>query len=321
MKSFAVAIASALVLSAAQAQSPAYPDRPVSVVVGFAAGGPSDLVARAFAEQAGKTLGKPVIVDNKPGANATIAATAVANAKPDGYTLLAAATNHTMIPALYTGKVKFDALNSFKPICTLAASDTVLVVGPSLPVKSVEEFLARVRAKPGAYTYGTPGVGSSPHLATETFSRLTKTSLTHVPYKGAAPATTDLLGGQVDLSFATVGSVLPYIRAGKLTPLAVASRQRSALLPQVPTFDEAGVKGYYIDTWFGLLAPAETPAPILKQLESVASEFGHSPAARDKLLAAGLEPLTTCGAAFEKQIAREIEDNTRLARDLDLKPE
>jgi tripartite-type tricarboxylate transporter receptor subunit TctC len=169
-----------------------------------------------------------------------------------------------MIPALYTGRIKFDAAKSFVPVCTLAQSATVLVVGPSMPVKSVAEFLERVRAKPGSATYATPGLGSSPHLATETFRKLAGVSFVHVPYKGAAPAVTDLIGGQVDFSFATVGSVLPHIKSGKLTALGVASRERSALLPQVPTFDEAGVKGFVVDTWYALLAPAGTPADALQ---------------------------------------------------------
>lgn len=321
MKHVSLAIVLAVGATAAWGQPAGYPERHVSVVVGFTAGGPTDVVARAFADVAAKSLGKPFIVDNKPGANTTIAATAVANAKPDGLTLLAAATNHTMIPALYTGRVKFDALKSFKPVCTLAASDTVLVVGPSLPVKTVDEFLARVRAKPNGYTFGTPGVGSSPHLATETFTRLTGIVLTHVPYKGAAPAITDLMGGQVDLSFATVGSVLSQIKGGKLTALAVASRQRSSLLPQVPTFEEAGVKGYLIDTWFGLLAPAETPAAVVKLLERTAVEFGRTESVRERLQSVGLEPSTKCGEAFEAQIAREIDDNRKLAQELNLKAE
>jgi tripartite-type tricarboxylate transporter receptor subunit TctC len=254
----AAACVATLGVSAALAQPAPYPQQPVKLVVGFAAGGPSDLVARAFADQAAKSLSQTFIVENKPGANAVLATEAVAAAKPDGHTLLAAATNHTMIPALYAGRIKFDAAKSFTPVCTFAGSATVLVVGPSLPVKSVGEFLERVRAKPGSATYATPGLGSSPHLATETFRKLTGVSMVHVPYKGAAPAVTDLIGGQVDLSFATVGSVLPHIKSGKLTALAVAARQRSVLLPQVPTFDEAGVKGFVVDTWYGLMAPAGT---------------------------------------------------------------
>ncbi|MBP8271951.1 MAG: tripartite tricarboxylate transporter substrate binding protein [Sphaerotilus sp.] len=294
---------------------------PVKLVVGFAAGGPSDLVARAFADHAAKPLGQPVIVENKPGANAVLATEAVAASKPDGLTLLAAATNHTMIPALYGARIKFDAAKSFVPVCTLAGSATVLVVGPSLPVKTVAEFIERAKAKPDAMTYATPGQGSSPHLATEQFRKLAGVSMVHVPYKGAAPAVTDLLGGQVDLSFATVGSVLQHIKSGKLKALAVASRQRSALLPDVPTFEETGVKGFVVDTWYGLLAPAGTPADALRALTREANDFVRSTAMRERLAGAGLEPGGLCGESFAAQISREIEANTRIARELNLKVE
>lgn len=311
----------AFVATAAGAQSGAYPSQPIRLVVGFAAGGPSDLVARAFGEHAAKPLGQPVIVENKPGASAVLATEAVASAKPDGLTLLAAATNHTMIPALYGARIKFDAAKSFVPVCTLASSATVLVVGPSLPVKSVAEFIEHGKAKPDSLTYATPGQGSSPHLATEQFRKLTGLGMVHVPYKGAAPAVSDLLGGQVDLSFATVGSVLPHLKSGKLRALAVASRQRSALLPEVPTFEEAGVKGFVIDTWYGLLAPAGVPPEAVRQLTREATEFSRSPAMRERLAAAGLEPSSVCGDAFAAQIAREIDANARIARELGLKAE
>jgi tripartite-type tricarboxylate transporter receptor subunit TctC len=315
------ALLACLVTGAALAQPAAYPQQPVKLIVGFAAGGPSDIVARAFADQSAKSLSQTVIVENRPGANAVIATEAVAAAKPDGLTLLAAATNHTMIPALYAGRIKFDAAKSFVPVCTLASSATVLVVGPAMPVRTVAEFVDRVKAKPGTATYATPGQGSSPHLATEQFRKLTGVSMVHVPYKGAAPAVTDLLGGQVDLSFATVGSVLPHIRSGKLTALAVASRQRSALLPQVPTFDEVGVRGFVIDTWYGLLAPAGTPPEALRVLTREAQGFAQSTAVRERLAGAGLEPQGLCGEAFATQIAHEIDANTRIARELNLKAE
>ncbi|MEN9627578.1 MAG: hypothetical protein RJA10_805 [Pseudomonadota bacterium] len=311
----------AFVASAVGAQSGAYPSQPVKLVVGFAAGGPSDMVARAFGDHAAKPLGQPVIVENKPGANAVLATEAVAAAKPDGLTLLAAATNHTMIPALYGSRIKFDAAKSFVPVCTLASSATVLVVGPSLTVRSVAEFVERAKAKPDALTYATPGQGSSPHLATEQFRKLTGVSLVHVPYKGAAPAVSDLLGGQVDLSFATLGSVLPHLKSGKLKALAVASRQRSALLPEVPTFEEAGIKGFVVDTWYGLLAPAGTPPEAIRMLTREATEFSRSPAMRERLAGAGLEPSSVCGDAFAAQIVREIDVNARIARELNLKAE
>jgi tripartite-type tricarboxylate transporter receptor subunit TctC len=315
------ALTATLMATSAAAQTPAAPSHPVKLVVGFAAGGPSDIVARAFADHAARALNQTFIVENKPGANAVLATEAVASARPDGLTLLAAATNHTMIPALYGDRVRFDAARSFAPVCTLASSATVLVVGPSMPVKTVAEFLERVKARPGSATYATPGQGSSPHLATEQFRKLTGVSMVHVPYKGAAPAVTDLIGGQVDLSFATLGSVLPHLKSGKLKALAVASRQRSALLPEVPTFDESGVKGFVIDTWYGLLAPAGTPADALRGLTREAMEFSRSAPVRERLAGAGLEPGGNCGEPFAAQIAREIDTNTRIARELNLKVE
>ena len=315
------ALTATLIATSAAAQTPAAPSQPVRLVVGFAPGGPSDIVARAFADHAAKALGQTFIVENKPGANAVLATEAVASAKPDGLTLLAAATNHTMIPALYGERVKFDAARSFVPVCTLASSATVLVVGPSMPVKTVTEFLERVKARPDSATYATPGQGSSPHLATEQFRKLTGVSMVHVPYKGAAPAVTDLIGGQVDLSFATLGSVLPHLKSGKLKALAVASRQRSALLPDVPTFEEAGVKGFVIDTWYGVLAPAGTPPDALRALTREATEFSRSAAMRERLAGAGLESGGLCGEPFAAQIAREIESNARIARELKLKVE
>ncbi len=313
----AVAIAS----TSSIAQPVTYPSKPVRLIVGFAVGGPSDLVARAFADQAGKSLSQPFIVETKPGANAVLATEAVATAKPDGMTLLAAATNHTMIPALYGGRIKFDAAKSFVPVCTLASSATVLVVRPSLQVKSVVEFMERARSKPGSMTYATPGQGSSPHLATERFSGLTGVSMVHVPYKGAAPAVADLIGGQVDLSFATLGSVLPHLKSGKLVALAVASRQRSSLLPLLPTFEEEGVKNFFVDTWYGVLAPASTAPEIIDVLAGEAVAFARSPSVRERLASAGLEPQVDCGEAFSAQIRREIDINARLARELNLKVE
>lgn len=315
------AVAALLAVPTAMAQTAAYPQRPVKLVVGFAAGGPSDLVARAFADHAARALGQQFIVENKPGANAVLAAENVALSAPDGHTLLVAATNHTMIPALYAGRTKFDADKSFRAVCTLASSATVLVVGPSLPATSVADFLERVRAKAGQATYATPGLGSSPHLATERLRKLAHLSLVHVPYKGAAPAITDLLGGQVDFSLATVGSVLPHLKAGKLRALAVASAQRSTLLPQVPTFAEAGVKDYVVDTWYGLMAPAAVPDGAWRALERESVAFASSPTMQERLRAAGLEPQAHCGEGFTAQIRTEIGANAALAKDLQLKPE
>ena len=298
---------------------PDWPAKPVRIVVGFSAGGPTDVVARAFAEHAARAWGLPVTVENKPGANTILAAESVAAASADGYTLLLAATNHTMIPALYSARVKFDAVRSFAPVCTLAVSPTVLVVGPSMPVHSLGDFMQQVKEVPGKRSYGTPGTGSSGHFASEQFLRLTSLTMNHIPYKGAAQVVTDIMGGQLDSSFATLGSVLPQVQAGKLTALAVASPRRSSLLPNVPTFSEAGVKGYSADAWYGLLAPANTPARVLQTLEKVAQQFVTQASTVTKLQGLGMEPLQTCRDTFGSQMDRDAKGYVKLAQELNLK--
>jgi len=297
----------------------AYPERPVRVVVGFSAGGPTDVVARAFATYASQALGQTFIVENKPGANTILAAEAVAKAPADGYTLLMGATNHTMIPALYSNRISFDAQRSFTPICTVAVSPTILVVSPALDVKTLDAFLTKVRAEPGRITAATPGTGSSGHFATEQFLRLTQTSMNHIPYKGAAQGTTDLMGGQVDSSFATLGSVLQQVTSGKLTALAVAAPERLPELPAVPTFSEAGVPGYAADAWYGVLAPAGIPQDVRAKLEQVTRDFTHAPATIKSLNVMGMQPRETCGEAFATQLGTEIETYRKLANELNLK--
>jgi tripartite-type tricarboxylate transporter receptor subunit TctC len=232
-----------------------------------------------------------------------------------------AATNHTMIPALYSARVKFDAVRSFAPVCALAVSPTVLVTGPSMPVKTLADFMQQLRAAPAQRSYGTPGTGSSGHFASEMFLRMTGLSMNHIPYKGAAQVVNDVMAGQLDSSFATLGSVLPQVQAGKLNALAVASTQRSALLPQVPTFAEAGVKGYQADAWYGLLAPAGTPVAVLQALEKVARQFTEQAATVAKLQSLGMEPQHRCREAFGTDMDRDAKAYTRLAADLQLKAE
>ncbi|OZI18693.1 twin-arginine translocation pathway signal [Bordetella genomosp. 9] len=315
-----LAAALLLVAGSATAQA-AYPDKPVRIIVGFSPGGPTDVVARSFASYAGQALGQTFVVENRPGANTILAAEAVAKAPADGYTLLFGATNHTMIPALYSDRVKFDALRSFTPICAVAVSPTVLVVGPSMPVKTLDGFVARLKAEPGKHTFATPGTGSSGHFYTEQFLRLTGTSMNHIPYKGAAQAVSDLMGGQVDSSFATLGSVLPQVEAGKLTALAVAAPQRLPQLPDVPTFAQAGVKDYAAEAWYGVLAPAGIPADARQKLEQVAAAYASAAGTAKSLDALGMQPRSTCGDAFQSQMAHEIDEYSTLAKDLGLKAE
>jgi tripartite-type tricarboxylate transporter receptor subunit TctC len=298
-----------------------YPDKPVKIIVGFPAGGPTDIVARVFAERAGGDLKQAFVVENKPGANSIIATDAVATSKPDGYTLLAAAQNHAMIPALYSDRVKFDAAKSFAPICIVAKSPTVLVVSPALGVKTLAEFMQKVREQPGKYTYASVGIGSAVHLATENFLNITKLSMTHVPYKGAPPAATALLAGEVDAYLATVGSVMTQIKGGKVVALAVAADERSRLLPDIPTFAEGGVKGFSAEVWYGLFAPAGTPDAVVRSLEKESDAFSKDAGARDRLVAAGIEPVLTCGTAFGNQLATEIATYSRVAKALNIKVE
>lgn len=300
-------------------QTATWPTKPIRIVVGFSAGGPTDIVARAFAEQASRTLGQPVVVENKPGANTILAAEAVAAAPADGYTLLMAATNHTMIPALYSARVKFDAVKSFAPVCTLAVSPTILVTGTSMNVKNLSAFMQQVREAPGKRTYGTPGSGSSGHFASEQFLRMVGLTMNHIPYKGAAQVVTDVMGGQVDSSFATLGSVLPQVQSGKLTALAVASNKRSTLLPNVPTFAEAGVKGYSADAWYGLLAPAGTPVTALQALEKISAQFAEQASSIAKLQGLGMEPQHLCRDAFGGMLEADTKAYVKLANELNLK--
>lgn len=304
-----------------QTAATGFPDKPIKIVVGFAAGGPTDIVARSIADFAGRNLGQPVIVENKPGANTIIAADIVASAQPDGYTLLAAATNHTMIPALYQDKIKFNAVSSFAPLCTVASSPTVLVVGPAFKVDTLKAFLDDVRSKPGVRTYATPGTGSGGHFATESFARLANLKMNHIPYKGAAPAMNDLMAGQVDLSFATLASVLPMIKSGKLKALAVAAPKRSAFLPEVPTFEESGIKGYSADAWYGVMAPAGIQDNVRSKLQNTLEQNAKDAKTVERLSSLGLEPQSICGNAFAQLLKTEVEFNLKLAKELDLKME
>jgi tripartite-type tricarboxylate transporter receptor subunit TctC len=259
------ACGAALLFACALAQAQTYPAKPLRLVVPFPPGGGTDIIARTLGERMAADLGQSVIVDNRPGAGTMIGDELVAKSTPDGYTLLIATFAHAVNPSLQA-KVPFNTEKDFAPVALVGRSPNVLVVNPSRPFKSVADVLAYAKANPGKLTFGSFGNGTSAHLAGELFKNLAKVNLVHVPYKGSAPALTDLLGGQIDMMFTTVASVAQHIKSNRLRALAVTSAQRSAAYPNLPTIAEAGVPGYAAESWYGIYVPAGTPAPIIARL-------------------------------------------------------
>jgi tripartite-type tricarboxylate transporter receptor subunit TctC len=245
----------------------AFPDRPVKMIVPFAPGGGVDIVARVLADFMSKDLGQPVIVENKPGAGTIVGTAAAAGSTPDGYTLMMASTPFAINPSI-NANLPYDTFKAFAPVALVARSFDIVVVNPKLPIKSVQDVIAYAEANPGKLNYGSPGIGTSPHLAGELFKSLAHVDMTHVPYKGSAPAITDLLGGQIQIMFSTVPSAASYVRSGQLRALAVTSAQRSAAYADLPTVAEAGVTDYVVEGWYGLCAPAGTAPDVLSLLNA-----------------------------------------------------
>lgn len=303
-----------------EARADTWPVRPISVIVPFPPGGTTDVIARALGERLTQRLGQPVIVENRPGAGATVGAEFVARAKPDGYTLLVGAVHHTIASSVYP-RLHYDFGKDFAPITTIAMVPNVLVVNASTPVRTVDELVTLVKAEPGRATYGSNGNGTAQHLIGTQFSQLTGAPLMHVPYRGSAPITTDLLGNQILMSFDTVTPVLPHLRSGKLRALAVTTATRSSALPEVPTLAEAGLVGFDIGTWFGMLAPVATPGPVLERLATEMTAIIHSDAFRQRMADIGAEPIGNSAEAMARQIAQETGRFAVLVRDAAIRPE
>jgi tripartite-type tricarboxylate transporter receptor subunit TctC len=247
-----------------------YPDRIVKIVVPFAPGGGTDVIARTLAQEMAKDLGASVIIENKPGAGTIIGTQAVATSEPDGYTLLMGTFANAVNPSL-NPKLPYDPHRDFAAVALIARSFNIVVVNPNSPIKSIADLIAAAKAEPDKLSYGTFGTGTSAHLAGELFKNMAKVNLTTVPYKGAAPAITDLIGGQIQLMFTTVASAASLIAGGQLRALAVTSAERSPAFPDLPTVAEAGVPGYAAESWYGLFAPAKTPADIIARLNKSAA--------------------------------------------------
>ena len=305
-------LAATMASGAAMAQ--AWPSKPISLIVPFPAGGTTDVLARALAEKLQQSLGQPVIVESKPGAGATLGADYVVKSKPDGYTLLVGAVHHTIASSVYK-KLPYDFQKDLAPITEIALVPNVLVINASNPAKTVAELVTQLKAKPGAYNYGSNGNGTAQHLIGTQFENLTGTDLVHIPYKGSGPLATDLLGGQVTMSFDTVTPVLQHIKAGKLRALAVTTAKRSSALPDVPTLEEAGLKGFNIGTWFGVLAPAATPKDILVRLNTEMVKVIQSPDFRKRMAEIGAEPIGNSAEQMAAQIKGETEKFAKLVKD------
>ncbi|MGN6459500.1 MAG: Bug family tripartite tricarboxylate transporter substrate binding protein [Achromobacter mucicolens] len=291
-------------LPAAMAQT--YPAKPITLVVPHSAGGTSDILARTVAAEAAKTLGQTIVIDNKGGANGTIAAKQVASSAPDGYTLLlATASTHGINPSLYS-RISYDAVKDFTPVTLLATVPNVLVVGPNVKAGNVQELIAFIRSQGDKTNMGSAGAGTPGHLAGERFKSEAKLQFTHVPYKGGSPAITDLIGGQIDFMFTTIPGVLPHVKAGSLRALAVTSPERSSAMPDVPTMAESGLPGFQAVSWHGIVAPAGTPDAVVARLNQALTGALAAPEVKQRLLEEGARASGVNTAEFGKFIQTEM---------------
>lgn len=296
-----------------------YPERAIRLVVPYAAGGGTDILARSVAGRASELLGQPVVIDNKGGAGGNIGADLVAKSAPDGYTLVMAANTIPINAAMQ--KLPFDPVLDFAPVAALAVAPMVLVVHPSVKAASVAELIAQAKAAPGKLNYSNAGNGTPQHLSAALFSLMTGVDITHIVYKGAGPATADLVAGQTQVAFMTMAAVKQHIEAGKLKALAVAPAQRSKTMPQLPTVAEAGVPGYQVDLWFGVMAPARTPREIVSRLNAEFNRAVAAPEVGERLAALGYEAWTGAPELLGEQMRRDMVRYADIVRKGQIKPE
>ncbi len=297
--------AAASALPATSFAQAGFPNKPIKFVVGFAPGGATDLIGRLMAKKIGDALGQPIIIENKGGASSNIGADAVAKAAPDGYTFYVNAITNAINASLFA-KLPFDFEKDFEPVSLFAMVPNILVVHPSVKANSLQEFIALARANPGKLAYASSGNGTSIHLSGELFKIMAKVDLLHVPYKGSAPAVTDLLGGQVQCMFDNMPSSLPHVKTGKLRALAVTTKERSPSAPEVPTVDEAGVPGFDVSSWFGLMAPKGTPKDIVTRMNLEANKALASADIKKGFLDLGAVPAPMSADAYGEFIRVEI---------------
>jgi tripartite-type tricarboxylate transporter receptor subunit TctC len=318
----AAAVMAAICATGALAQTGGgFPARPVRVVVPLAPGGNVDLVARSLAQRLTESLGQQVVVENRPGASALVGTQFVAKAAPDGYTLLAVANTFAVVPSIVTNP-GYDPLKDFTGISLTCLVAQVLVVNPALPVRSVKELVALAKSRPGQISYASSGIGATGHMAAELFNRYAKVKLLHVPYKGNSQAIVDVIGGQVAMMFDQVSTSMPYIASGKLRALAVTSRQRSPLFPELPTIDESGMPGFEDITFNGLVAPAGTPRDILARLHADVAKAVRTPDLHKRFLERGVELAASASPdEFTAYVKAEFDKKAKLAREAGIKTE
>ena len=303
---------------AALAQSAAYPDKPVKFVVPYPPGGGTDVIARIVQERFSALLGQQVLIENKGGAGGSVGSEIVARAAPDGYTVLFTLSSHTINPAIFP-KLSFDTVKDFEPVGTVASLPQILVAHPQLPANTVAELVALAKAKPGSLSYASVGNGSPGHLAGELLKLRTGSQMTHIPYRGGAPAVTDVMGGQVPLLWVSIPAAAQFVKAGKLKALGVSTLRRSAAFPDVPTLQEAGIADFEVDSWYAMFVPAKTPKPVIERLNRVLNSIVAEPAIREKLLAQGAEGVGGSADALGKIVAAELPKWAKLAKDANIK--
>jgi tripartite-type tricarboxylate transporter receptor subunit TctC len=297
-----------------------FPTKPIRLIVPFAPGGSNDIMARIAAQKFSESLGQQVIVDNRPGASGIVGTELAAKAPPDGYTALMMSLTLTVNPSLYR-KLPYDTTKDLVPVSLIASAPLMLVVNPALPAKSVQELIAHAKANPGKLNFGSGGRGTTPHLAGEMLKAMAGLDMTHVPYKGGGPALADLVGGQIQLMLENIPSTLPFAKSGKLRALAVSGMKRSPLVPDKPTLDEAGLKGYEIVGWNGLFYPAGTSPAIIKTIHAQTVKMLAQPDVKERLAALGAEPVGNSPAEFAAFIRAEIGKWARIVKQAGLKPE
>ena len=300
------------------AQQASYPSRPVRIIAGFPPGSSIDTLARVVGPKLNERLGQAVVIDNRPGANGIIGADLTAKATPDGHTLLMTSVSHTMSAAVYA-KLPFDAVRAFSPIATVGMGPLILVANPALAANSVKELIELAKSKPNALAYGTAGTGGINHFGAALFARMAGVQMTHVPYKGGAASLTDVMAGQVQLMWATMPLSLPQIRANRIKALGITSTKRSTLLPTVSTLAEAGVAGYEISTWWGILGPLGIPVPIVTRLNTELSGITAQPELLQRLAAEGAEPWRLTSAQFGQHLQSEVDKWIKVARDANIR--